>query len=243
MTLFQKAGYFFILVFGLSSLSSCKKELILANVSDTDTTTKIVVILGSSSAAGYGASVQDSAWVNRLSSKFVADGKKSKVINLGVPGFTTYHVLPTGTITPFQRPNPNTKKNITVALSYHPGLVIMNLPTNDIALNYTDDEITANYATLTNMLDSANIAYIITGTHPRNFSDAPRRTRLKTFNDKMTEIYGNAICNYYDQLSDIEGYILKQYAYGDGIHVNDGGHKIIYSALLNHSYLKAYLKY
>ena len=97
---------------------------------------KHIVVLGSSTAAGTGANPIDSAWVNRLQAHFrkniTAGNPDTLVTNLAAGGYTTYHVLPTGTVNPNGMPPVDPARNITHALSLNPDLILINLPSNDI---------------------------------------------------------------------------------------------------------------
>lgn len=208
-----------------------------------DTVRKMIVVLGSSTAAGYGASVRDSSWVNRLKARLRADQKPVHVINLGVPGYSTYQLVPTGSAVPDQRPKPDSCKDVTAAFKFHPSLVIINLPSNDIGDNYTDDEILNNYAKITHKLDSAKVAYIITGTQPRNFPTTAQRQRLKTLNDKLLAAYPGRVDSYLSQLSTSTWSILSTYMAGDGIHLNDKGHYVVFQSVFNFPIFKSIIGY
>lgn len=214
---------------------SCKKS---ADVVPTDDTTigkvingtkRTVVVIGSSTAAGNGASTIDSSWVSRLNSQLMAN-YQTKVINLAVPGFTTYDVMPTGFVPGASRNAPKVANNITKALSYNPDLVIINLPSNDIALGYSDKEIMSNFDMLTSLLDSLQVPYILTGTQPRNFADQATRDRLKTLDQQLNSVYTTHVNDYYNQLADASGYLKSDINCGDGIHPNNKGHRLIYES-------------
>ncbi len=221
---------FYIILFAFS-VSSCQKSSLGPSQHGKDT--PVIVILGSSTAAGVGANPIDSSWVNIVKSTVNATSTKASFINLAVPDFTTYHIMPNGFTHP-DRPAPDTAKNITKALYYKPDLVIINLPTNDIALGYSDDESLSNYQKLTSMLDSAQVQYIIFSTQPRNFTDANQRARLNTFNNALISKYTFKVNNFLDQLSTPTFEIKDIYSAGDGIHLNNAGHKIIANATLKH---------
>ncbi len=192
-----------------------------------------VVILGSSTAAGEGVNPIDSSWVNRMISTVSHDGIKAKFTNLAVPGYTTYQAMPNG-FSAASRPAPDTAHNISKALSLKPTLVLINYPTNDIAADYTDDEILSNYATITHMLDSANVQYVIFSTQPRNFPTAGQRLGLKTFDDKAKTVYTIHYNDFLDQLSNPDFSIKTIYSAGDGIHLNNAGQAVIYNATMAH---------
>jgi acyl-CoA thioesterase-1 len=192
-----------------------------------------IVILGSSTAAGEGANPIDSAWAFRLQLTVNANGTKANFTNLASPGYVTYQAMPNGYIVA-NRPVPDTARNITKALSLKPTLVMICFPTNDIADTYTDAEIMNNFAVMTHMLDSAKVQYIIFGTQPRNFTDVSERMRLKTLDDTIKTVYTYHVNDMLAQLSTSTYEINPLYSAGDGIHLNNAGHYIIFQATLNH---------
>jgi acyl-CoA thioesterase-1 len=206
-------------------------------------TTKTIVVLGSSTAAGFGASKADSCWAGRLNGKLMADKKAFKVVNLGVGGYTTYHLLPTSTAPKRWRPAVDTNKNVTAALKLKPALIIINLPSNDIGANFRDEEIMLNYRAMVRIIASNNVPYIITGTQPRNFITTEQRKRLKTLNDKLINAFPGHIADYLRKLSTPSYNIYKPYSAGDGIHLNNRGHNIIYQTISNFSVFKAVANY
>jgi lysophospholipase L1-like esterase len=185
-----------------------------------------IVVLGSSTAAGGGANPLDSGWVFRLQSTINKTEQKVRFINLAYEGYTLYSAMPTGYYYA-DRPSPDTARNITKALSYSPDMVMINFPSNDIAANYTDEEILNNYKKLTHMLDSAKVAYIIFSTQPRDFQDSSQRMRLKTINDEINSLYPLHANDYLNELSTPTCNIKPIYEAGDGIHINNSGHEVI----------------
>ncbi|WP_440134206.1 SGNH/GDSL hydrolase family protein [Chitinophaga sancti] len=200
-----------------------------------------IVIIGSSTAAGMGASPADSSWVNRLKLATKENKRILTYYNLGIVGLTTFQGVPKS-FSKSGRPATDTLHNITAALSFRPSLVIMSYPTNDVANDYTDDEILDNFKEMARLLDSAKVQYIIFGTQPRNFPDAAHRTRLKTLNDKMVSVYGNHFSNVYDTLTAEDGTIKATLAYGDGIHLNNAGHNILYHKIADHAVFQGVIK-
>ncbi len=228
------------------AFGSCKKATNLDVRVPADTATvkpvvvtkpsapKTIVVIGSSTAAGFGASCGDSSWVNRLNSAVTAS-KQGSIINLSVPGFSTYDVMPTGYAPKANRSYPSVNNNVTKALSYHPDFIIVNLPTNDIACGYSDAEIISNFKTITALMDSLKVPYILTGTQPRNFPAQAARQRLKTLNDELNNVFNGHVDDYLNTLSDETWNIKPQYNSGDGTHVNNTGHRLIYQSFLNFS--------
>ncbi|SFD89093.1 Lysophospholipase L1 [Chitinophaga sp. CF118] len=200
-----------------------------------------IVIIGSSTAAGVGATPSDSAWVNRLRLATIENKKVLTYVNLAVAGYTTYQGMPNGYMKN-DRPATDTAKNITKALSYHPSLVMITYPTNDVANNYTDDEIMDNYKEMVHLLDSAKVNYILFGTQPRNFAETPRRERLKTLNGRIRSAYTDHCNDNFDALDTTDLNIKPTLSYGDGVHLNNTGHYIIVQSVLAHPVFQNIIK-
>jgi acyl-CoA thioesterase-1 len=222
---------------------SCKKSDV--QPANTTVTHFKVVVLGSSTAAGTGASTLDSAWVYLLKARLATYNTttfKDTLVNLAVGGYTTYQLMPSGFKAPANRPLPDTLHNVTRALSLKPDLVIINLPSNDFANGYATDEVLDNYEAIIPLLTAHNIPYIITCTQPRNLDQLAERQRIKAFNDVITNVYSSShIINYYDKLATTDLKIETSVSAGDGIHLNNKGHNIIYQAFISYAPLKQYL--
>jgi lysophospholipase L1-like esterase len=242
--------YFYYCLFLFIITYGCGKSAIadLTNPGDIGTTDPgsgtsgfaNIVILGSSTAAGKGATPSDSAWVNRLRLATLDNKKSLYYINLAAIGYTTYQGMPAGYATDDKAAD--TTRNITKAFFYKPSLVIITYPTNDVALGYTDDEIMRNYAEMVRLLDSAKVTYIMLGTQPRDFTDVALRTRLKSLNDKIKTTYSIHFNDIYDSLSTADLYIKPAYSFGDGIHLNNAGHNVILTSVLGNTIFKNIIK-
>jgi acyl-CoA thioesterase I len=205
--------------------------------------TKVISIVGSSTAYGVGASPIDSSWVRRLQSQTLLDQRKANVINLALSGFTTYHVLPTNSSSG-NGITVDTSRNITKALGYQPDLVIISLPSNDIAYNFTDAEILNNYSILIRLIEEKNVPYIITSTQPRNFPELALRKRLKDLNSQLSTRFPSHIVDIYSDLADTTDLKIKAgLDSGDGIHVNNKGHAIIFKAIYYNSIFRKVVGY
>jgi hypothetical protein len=87
---------------------------------------------------------------------------------------------------------------------------------------------------MTHLLDSAKVKYIVFGTQPRDFTDVNQRIRLKTLENEIVNKYTTRSNDFLGELSTSTYSIKPQYEFGDGIHVNNAGHTIIYNATLMH---------
>ncbi len=196
------------------------------------TQSNVYVVVGSSTAAGTGATVADSAWVGRFR-KYVNElDAEAHVVNLAVGGFTTYDVMPSTFIQPAGRPAPKTNNNITYALSYNPKLIILNLPSNDANMGYTYEEQTANFQALSAYAAQYNVPLYVTTTQPRNFTEEAKRNSLMQVRDYITNTYGANAIDAWTTLAQTNGYIETIYDSGDGIHLNNKGHKLLYQRVI-----------
>uniref|UniRef100_A0A7V2ZKP6 T9SS type A sorting domain-containing protein n=1 Tax=Ignavibacterium album TaxID=591197 RepID=A0A7V2ZKP6_9BACT len=189
---------------------------------------KYIVVLGSSTAAGTGANPIDSAWVNRFRYNLNLLDTSYKVINLAVGGYSTYDVMPSEFIPPAGRPSPKPFNNITYALEYNPKSIIVNLPTNDAAYNFPISETIANFDTLISIADRNNVPIWICSPQPRNFTNQTQMNLLFALLDSSFSRYNSLAIDFWNGLAQPNGYILPQYNSGDGIHLNNAGHRILY---------------
>ena len=155
--------------------------IVNANANDSDVVncnkSWKIVVLGSSTSFGTGATVYDSSWVGLFTAYVKRRNVLNSVVNLGIPGYTTYQNLrPTGYIPPAGRPSPNSGFNITAALLEHPNAIIINMPSNDAVNNYTIAEQQSNFEAAIRLADSANIPVWVTTTQPRNLLTTTGKT-------------------------------------------------------------------
>jgi len=193
---------------------------------------KKVTVLGSSTAAGTGASVPDSSWVGKLRlsfSKNPSDGKDTIVNNRAVGGYVTYKSLPTGYSHPADRPDPDSNANVTYVLNDLPraDVVIINYPTNDIVSGYSAKEMMDNLRLMYQQFTQNGIRCYITTTQPRNLSD-DQRTILRQLVDSIQLNFGIYSINFWDDIAQSDGTIKPEVNSGDGTHVNDLGHRLLF---------------
>lgn len=216
-----------------------------------DTTRTNIVILGASTAAGKGASPLKYSWARLLQDKLHVLAPKDSLINLAYPGYSTYNVIPTGTIIPttpsglstfIKRPLSDTNRNVNAALKKRPFLVIISLPSNDIAEGYSDAETLNNYKLIINKLKAAKVEYFITSNQPRNLS-LNERKRLKLFSTLLLKTFPDHVIDYLDKLGTTTWLYKTYYDSGDGIHPNNKGHEVIYNAFINYAPFKKAFKF
>jgi len=202
-------------------------------IADDDVTCQIVV-LGSSTAEGTGAQpVADSSWVNRYRKDIFQKNTRYNVVNLARGGYTTYHILPTGTTIP---PGVNiaidTERNITKALTFNPYAIIVNMPSNDATNNFGPEAQLANFALVKSVANAANAGVWVCTTQPRNFTNQAQILIQTIVRDSILSIYGDNAIDFWTDVAAPNGFISSTYDSGDGIHLNNAGHRLLYERVL-----------
>jgi lysophospholipase L1-like esterase len=205
--------------------SSCDKESSPAPKAVTPLPTspqprRLFVVLGSSTAEGVGASVYDSSWVGRCTTylRSIKGNERDSIINLAKGGYTSYTIMPAG----------DANRNITKALSYKPYAILINMPTNDIANGISVDDQMKNFAAIAQLVKEQKAELWITTAQPRNLSEDGRK-KLMELRDKITAAYGDHVIDFWNELANPNGTINSKYNLGDGIHVNNKGHRLLFS--------------
>ena len=218
--------------FGQSVSDGIQRTLFLDNIKMTGGASiydyNYIVVLGSSTSAGTGANPPDSAYVNRVRAHIASVDTTYKVLNLAVGGFTSYHVMPTSFVPPGGRPTPRATNNITYALEYNPKAIFINLPSNDAASSYPLSEQIANYDTLVAVANRSNVKLWITTTQPRNLSSQAQLDLLTGMRDSVFSRYAPYAVDFWTTLAQPNGFIVPEFNSGDGIHLNNAGHRLLY---------------
>jgi len=199
-----------------------------------DTSTCTIVVLGSSTSFGTGASIPENSWVNLYSSAIFQKNTKLKVENLSALGYTTYHILPTGTSIPAGvTVTIDQNKNITKALSFSPVAIIINMPSNDTENGYTYSAQLYNYNILKTEANSYSVGLWIATPQPRNAFVGTKLQTQKDVRDAITSIYANKAIDFWNDIAGTDDKILPLLNAGDGIHVNNDGHDILFNKVLS----------
>ncbi|MBN1481006.1 T9SS type A sorting domain-containing protein [candidate division KSB1 bacterium] len=192
-----------------------------------------VVVLGSSTAEGTGASALDSAWVYRFRNAVYVNDTRHEVINLAKGGYTTYHLLPTGsTAGASVGIAVDMERNVTKALSLNPSGLIINLPSNDAANYFPVKDQLANFAAMASEAETQGVPVWICTTQPRNFTNAAQIQIQENVRDSIFAIYGDYALDFWNGLAQPNGHILDDFDSGDGVHLNDKGHAFLYERVI-----------
>lgn len=208
----------------------CSPILLIAQVNPcTQDTSFHIVVLGSSTAAGAGASPSDSSWVNRYRAHLQSINSGNQVTNLAVGGFNTYRIMPTGFQPPANRPAVDTNQNITAGLALNPDAIIVNLPSNDVSSGFTVGEQLDNFDTLWNEAQVAGVPIWICTTQPKNYSNPAKIQAQVDVRDSIWARYNPFVLDFWSGIADSTNQIDPFYDSGDGTHLNNSGHYLLFN--------------
>lgn len=182
------------------------------------------VVLGSSSAAGVGATAGQ-GWVARVSA--TQSLHAVQVLNLAVGGSTTHTALPTTASPRAGRPAPDRARNLDRALAAGPRLLLLAFPSNDTAAGYDAAETIDNLLAVRNGAAAGGVPTVVLGMQPRDSFTATQADRLRQIDHALASQLGPCFVPLRDALSDGLGRIRPDFAAGDGVHLNDAGHALI----------------
>lgn len=185
-----------------------------------------IVVLGSSTAEGTGPQNRNNAWVNRYRAHLKNVNLFHQVINLAKGGYTTYHIMPDNYLAPGNRPQPDPQRNISKALTFEPDAIVINMPSNDVTSGYAIFEQLDNYERILKETGIKSIPVWISTTQPRNLIEAKRKQQIE-MRDSTFSRYGTFAIDFWTDIAQENGMINPIYDSGDGIHLNDEGHRVL----------------
>lgn len=193
---------------------------------------KPIVILGSSTAVGKGASTTDSSWVGRYARYLGAQTPPIRVVNLAISGGTTFHILPSNVTIVSGRAAPDINNNITKAISLGPMAIIVNMPSNDTRDGVPVAQQQHNYEILAETARNSGVPLFICTAQPRNTLDSRGRSDQVIMMNWVLARFGSHAIDFWHDVTDGEGLMLEELDSGDGVHLNDVGHAILFNRVL-----------
>ncbi|MGB0177277.1 MAG: T9SS type A sorting domain-containing protein [Owenweeksia sp.] len=181
-----------------------------------------IVVLGSSTAAGTGPTSLDSAWVWRYRKYITQRDTRFQVINLAVGGFQTKNIIPSG--------NPN--NNINKAMTYVPDAIIVNLPSNDATSGVPVTTQLANYGQVSQIAAAGNSSLWVATPQPRDLTDPAKLQIQMDMVDSTYAVFGSFAIDFWTGFNETDGTLVDAYDSGDGIHMNDPAHKILFERVI-----------
>jgi lysophospholipase L1-like esterase len=187
-----------------------------------------IVVLGSSTAAGM---FVPKGCMFMLADSLAKAVPGSVVTNLAVGGYSSYKLLPTG-----MHSEVDPERNITRALSLHPQIIIVSLPSNDVLFGIPLATSMKNFRIIRAVAAAGHAKVFFTTTQPRNLPEASARELIRVTADSIRRQFNPFVIDVYDELTDVANkhFIKNKYinANQDGVHVNPSGHRYIFRTTL-----------
>jgi lysophospholipase L1-like esterase len=190
-----------------------------------------IVVVGSSTAYGTGATPIDSSWARKFRFYLLVQNSAIQVINIATLGLTSWDVSPTGTVVP----PPFTvdiDRNITKALSFNPDAIILNLPSNDVARGISTANIHQNFMNIVGAATAQNVPVWVTTTQPRNGLSPAEGVLQAELRDWINLTYGNKSVDFWTDIANPDNTINTFYSAGDGVHLNNEGHHVLFTRMV-----------
>ena len=199
---------------------------------------KVLSIIGSSTAAGTGASAPDSAYLGRVNYYYNNLGMTLTVYNLAQGGYDCYMGLPTSYSTNpppgfvmHNQPDPN--RNVTAALTFNPNVVLVHFPTNGYQnASWTIPEIIDCHQKIYDSVVGAGKICFIATPQPRQdggtFGTPESRQKLHDIRDEIMARFGSHAIDFWTGIALPDNTINPIYSAGDNIHLNNAGHKELF---------------
>ncbi|MDO6434383.1 GDSL-type esterase/lipase family protein [Flavitalea sp. BT771] len=183
-----------------------------------------IAVIGSSTAAGTGASPADSSWVNRFKAYCKSLGRLDSLDNRALGGTTTFNGLPGAA---------DTTRNITHAVNFNPDIVLISYPTNDAVADIPLSTYLANLRTMYNIVVAAGKKCYVCSTQPRNLSNHGQQLTLQIGKDSILAEFPGHSFDFFDPLVAPSSLDINPIYTPDGIHPNNAGHRLLYQVVLS----------
>ena len=118
-----------------------------------------------------------------------------------------------------------------MALHLDPDAIIINLPSNDASYGYSVEEQLANYDSLLALAGRRDTPVWITTTQPRNLT-VQGRANLMAVRDSTYARFGDRAIDFWNGLAVENGSIDPAFDSGDGVHLNDQAHRILFQRVV-----------
>jgi lysophospholipase L1-like esterase len=203
---------------------------------------KKLLILGSSTSTCYfGPSSVDSCYVTRLQKYYQSVGSPITLDNRAVAGDNVYQGMPLSYTPPPGRNIPRPYNNITEGLAGNPDVVLINYPSNGYDI-FTVEEVMNCFRTIKQTANNAGKPCYITTSQPRNNPESYKtlevRNKMAEIKNRILSEFGSYAINFWDGIANPDNSLQYMYQV-DGIHINDAGHRIFFTRVLEKNIFSA----
>jgi acyl-CoA thioesterase I len=191
--------------------------------------TVTLAVLGSSTAAGTGASQPGRSWVGLLQA-WLAKTKGGSVISLAAPGVLSTSALCT------QQVNSNLSeliaptRNIDRALKLGATHFILAFPSNDTTRGMPAEQTISNFLDMRQCAQTNDKAQVaVMSSLPRDGLTKQQNATIAQIDAAMLKEFGGCYINVRSALADTDHESIRHdLSAGDGVHFNNAGHAVIF---------------
>jgi acyl-CoA thioesterase I len=202
----------------------------MANGAYAETTT--LAILGSSTAAGTGASHTSRSWVGLLQA-WLAKSRGENVVNLAAPGVLSTSALCTQQVNSNLVELISPTRNIDRALKLGATHLILSFPSNDATNGMPAEQTIGNLLDMRQCAQSNDkVRVAVMSSLPRDGLTKQQNATIAQIDAAMRKEFGACFINMRSTVADSSNENIRHdLSAGDGVHFNDAGHAIIYSVV------------
>jgi lysophospholipase L1-like esterase len=192
--------------------------------------TKNLAVLGSSTAAGTGASQVSRSWVGLLQT-WLSKTKRESIINLATPGILSTSALCTQQVSSNLAELVSPTRNVDRALKLGATHLIFAFPSNDTTNGMPAEQTISNLLDMRQCAQSNDKAQVaVMSSLPRDGLTKQQNATIVQIDAAMRKEFGSCYINVRSALADVNNESIRHdLSAGDGVHFNDAGHAIIFN--------------
>ncbi len=191
--------------------------------------TTSLAVLGSSTAAGTGASQPSRSWVGLLQA-WLAKTKGGNIINLAAPGVLSTSALCTQQVNSNLSELITPTRNIDRALKLGATRFILAFPSNDTTNGMPAEQTISNFLDMRQCAQSNDLVRVaVMSSLPRDGLTKQQNATIAQIDAAMRKEFGSCFINVRGALADTDHESIRHdVSAGDGVHFNSAGHAIIF---------------
>ena len=188
-------------------------------------------VLGSSTAAGVGASSPSKSWTALLNAHLI-ESRQSSLTNWAVPGALTASAMCRDTAQASAASRQWQAANWAIqAGATH---LLLAFPSNDAVAGVSANDILSQVSSIQQCAQAMNVKVAVLSTLPRAGLQSAQKKVIHTVAIELRKKMGPCYIDVYTQLAEPRGSEpARELSAGDGIHYNDAGHQVIFGAVRN----------
>jgi acyl-CoA thioesterase I len=192
--------------------------------------TTTLAVLGSSTAAGTGASQPSRSWVGLLQA-WLAKTKGESIINLAAPGVLSTSALCTQQVNSNIAELISPTRNVDRALKLGATHLILSFPSNDTTNGVSAEQTISNFLYMRQCAQSNDkVRVAVMSSLPRDGLTKQQNAAIAQIDAAMLKEFGGCYINVRGALADTDHESIRHdVSAGDGVHFNNAGHAIIFS--------------